>query len=345
MKLIYFSVFLMLAVIYSCNNATTRPTQQRIKPLKTANTTFTVIDSTAYLDAVQLHHLLLSDTIKIDSVKILCKNQQCLDIPIEFSRTTSHGVGRSGGLLHTITSLNTSRSTFSLTSIQAALISDAHNKLKALTLLLQSGADPNAISTDSLTALDWANKSNLKLAVCDTLIKYGANPKLVNLKYCQTDMKKIDYFAKRGANQKTISWSSFLDMGLRYIKENRQGKWKSNFYKILEYDINPQLINEFEIYTFVREDYRFETEIIQALLNKGLQLNEPLEFELINNSKDKYEYWLDYIIDNHFSEELLLFLIDKGAKKTRPGYNIYVHAEESGFSEKVLKKIESAFGK
>jgi hypothetical protein len=225
------------------------------------------------------------------------------------------------------------------------LISDAHNKFEALSLLLQSGADPNAISTDSLTALDWANKTNLKLFVCDTLIKYGADPKLVNLKYCQTDMKKIDYFAKLGANQKTISWSSFLDIGLRYVKENRQGKWKSNFYKILEYDVNPQLINEFEIYTFVREDYRFETEIIQALLNKGLQLNEPLEFELINSSQDKYEYWLDYIIDNHFSEELLLFLIDKGATKTRNGYKIYESAKNAGFSDKALKKIELKFGK
>lgn len=338
-------LFLILAVIYSCNNISNSPGQKRIKPLKTTTSSIALTDSTAYFDAVYLNNLLLSDTIKLDSVKILCNNKKCLDIPIEFSRTTRHGVGRSGGLLHTITSLMTSRSTFSLTSIQAALLSDANNNSEALSVLLQSGADPNAISIDSITSLDWANKSELKLSVCDTLIKYGANPKLIDLKYCQTDLKKIDFFVKLGANPKTISWSSFLDASYRYRKENRRGQWKTNFYKVLEYGINPQRINQFEIYLFVRSNHDFEPEIMERLISKGLNLNQPLEFELKKSSQDKYEYWLDYVIDNHYSEELLLFLINNGAKKTRSNYNIYEHASKHRYSVKTMELIESTFGK
>ena len=239
----------------------------------------------------------------------------------------------------------TSRSTFSLTSIQAALLSDANNNSEALSVLLQSGADPNAISIDSITSLDWANKSELKLSVCDTLIKYGANPKLIDLKYCQTDLKKIDFFVKLGANPKTISWSSFLDASYRYRKENRRGQWKTNFYKVLEYGINPQRINQFEIYLFVRSNHDFEPEIMERLISKGLNLNQPIEFELKKSSQDKYEYWLDYVIDNHYSEELLLFLINNGAKKTRSNYNIYEHASKHRYSVKTMELIESTFGK
>ncbi len=334
----------VLVLFYSCGRNTNSPARNKNTRTKALSASV-AMDSTMFYNAKTLHNLLLSDTIKLDSVKILCNDKKCLDIPVEFSRSTRHGVGRSGGLLHTITSLMTSRSTFQLTSIQAALLSDAHNKSEALSLLLQSGADPNVISSDSLTSLDWANKYDLKQAVCDTLIQYGANPKAVDLKYCQTDLKKIDFFVKLGANPKTISWSSFLDLSFRYRKENRRGQWKTKLYTVLDYGINPQRINQFEILMFVRSNHDFDPKIMEKLLSKGLDLNKPLEFELKKSAQDKYEYWLDYVIDNHYSEELLVFLIENGAKKTRNNYSIYEHASVHRYSEKTMKLIESKFGK
>ena len=281
--------------------------------------------------STQLQRLLFQDTIPLDSIQAHVDMGTDLNIAIPFNDDYYLSRWDENNLLYRFWGTN-HHDRLELTSLQAALFMERGNMEDAVLILLKGGADPNIITSDSIRCLDRIIYQEMDERLLDTLMAYGADPKLVNLSFAWNKLKIIDRFIKLGADPKSININAFFDdspfNGFTY------GSWRRDFNHVMRYDINPQLAKPNDLCGFYNEFNRYA---VDRLIEKGLDLNAPI--------KDlREEYWLDWVL-NEYNEAFTKYLIKKGAHTCRNGKTAYELALENEASKSLLDLIEEQIGK
>ncbi|MDG1331142.1 MAG: hypothetical protein P8P74_02350 [Crocinitomicaceae bacterium] len=262
-------------------------------------------------DAEKLHAILSeSDTINIEAIQKCIDEGVDLNYPVPFNYKVENIRVKSGSILSFLNSSTITRS--NVDALQITLISQKPGYEEASLYLLEQGADPNHQSQDSMVCLDWINMLELDGYWRDTLIANGANPALVNLDLLGTDLDLIDFYMKRGANPKTINLNHFFDwVYAQKCKFSRKGNWMDNIKTVLAYDPNVQAIEPKNI---VSGHWRNEKPIVELLVDKGLDFNQPVDY-VFKKTKMKEKYWLDFAFQKR-NVDLLRYLLSNGITKT-----------------------------
>lgn len=312
------------------------------------------IDSTGIYNAIELHHVLLADTIDLDSVNWFLELDTDLDYPVPYEYSTSSGIGREGGILNALFG-STSEHEIGLTSLQSVLYEYGENFEEALIILLEAGADPSAMGKDSVSCFDyvqeirnshiwedepdWQWKIDQMKRLTDTLFHFGASAKHMNLALVEWETYRLPYFVERGADPETFDLAARFMWGPEHRK--RKKEWRQDIMTILELGGDPQHIDPDDVYD--RWD-PFDPFFLDAFLAHGLDLNKPCDKYGDGRNRNGYEYWLGFGIRKNYDRELLRYLLNHGAVTLTSPQQAYADAKKLGFPEDILELIKEKIG-
>lgn len=310
------------------------------------------------LEAEQLQNVLLNDSIDLDSLQWCIERTSDLDYKIVHKLTESvNGLGKQGGWLNSWTS-QTVEDRKEMTALNLAFSNQHINYEEAIIMLLEAGADPNKMTSDSISNLDFAlfnyhqiktnststaSDVNQAKKMIDTLLYFKADPGQCYVGNLRNDIQMIDKMVGLGADPSNIDLYSFFEYTYQFKNANT---WKSEFKRALDLGANPKGFDPYVAYPD-KWDYHWDPFVLDQLIAHGLDLNEPVRLIDPNAFRfdEAYEYWLDYCIIQTNNEKMLSYLLDHGATACKEGFDAVAEAQEAGFPQYLLDLLAEKINK